>query len=232
QGCAEGRALANDKRVLLYYNGHGVPIPSDIGEIWFFNRNYTEYVPVSIWDVSNWLGSPSVMIFDCSAAGRIINRYQTYRQEYVKTQLRDYAQMQMQLQVQSQASESVLLNQPLTQIPEGGVSWNGLQIETAPILFGACDEGEILPMNPEWPRDIFTSCLLTPLKIAVKWFVKTHEWLHISDEVIQLLDNPLVGGDSTDHKSPLGELAWILLTVTDTIAWNVLPTGFFFFFFF
>ena len=38
-------------RVLYHYNGHGVPKPTANGEIWVFNRSYTQYIPLSIYDL-------------------------------------------------------------------------------------------------------------------------------------------------------------------------------------
>lgn len=34
-----------------------------------------------------------------------------------------------------------------------------------------------------------------------------------------------IPGKASDRKTPLGELNWIFTAITDTIAWNVLPTG-------
>lgn len=39
------------------------------------------------------------------------------------------------------------------------------------IQLGACAAGQALPMNPELPADLFTACLTTPVKMAMKWFV-------------------------------------------------------------
>lgn len=39
------------------------------------------------------------------------------------------------------------------------------------IQLAACAANQVLPMNPELPADIFTSCLTTPIKMAIKWFV-------------------------------------------------------------
>lgn len=39
------------------------------------------------------------------------------------------------------------------------------------IQLAACGENEVLPMNPDLPADIFTSCLTTPIKIALRWYV-------------------------------------------------------------
>jgi len=39
------------------------------------------------------------------------------------------------------------------------------------IQMASCSANEILPMNPEMPADLFTSCLTTPIEIALRWFV-------------------------------------------------------------
>lgn len=39
------------------------------------------------------------------------------------------------------------------------------------IQLAACSASQILPMNPDLPADIFTSCLTTPIKIALRWYV-------------------------------------------------------------
>lgn len=38
------------------------------------------------------------------------------------------------------------------------------------ILLAACGADEILPQSAEFPADIFTSCLTTPIKIALRWY--------------------------------------------------------------
>ena len=40
--CCSMRRNAKDERVLFHYNGHGVPKPTDNGEIWGFNKNFTQ----------------------------------------------------------------------------------------------------------------------------------------------------------------------------------------------
>lgn len=47
------------------------------------------------------------------------------------------------------------------------------------IQLGACGENEILPMNPDLPADLFTACLTTPIRIALKWFI-----IHNKDKLI------------------------------------------------
>lgn len=38
------------------------------------------------------------------------------------------------------------------------------------IQLAACSAHQILPMNPQLPADLFTACLTTPIKTALKWF--------------------------------------------------------------
>lgn len=37
--CVNLRKNARDERTLFYYNGHGVPKPTNGGEIWVFNKS-------------------------------------------------------------------------------------------------------------------------------------------------------------------------------------------------
>mmetsp|Transcript_23721 Transcript_23721/g.72484 ORF Transcript_23721/g.72484 Transcript_23721/m.72484 type:complete len:2032 (-) Transcript_23721:126-6221(-) len=64
-------APGRDERLLLHFNGHGVPRPTTNGEVWLFNRSFTQYNPVSIYDLQTWLGPPCALVFDCSNAGRL-----------------------------------------------------------------------------------------------------------------------------------------------------------------
>lgn len=73
--CTTCRKYAKSERVLFHYNGHGVPKPTANGEIWFFNRSYTQYIPLPISDLDSWLKTPSIYVFDCSAAGMIVNAF-------------------------------------------------------------------------------------------------------------------------------------------------------------
>lgn len=47
----DSRCCAQNERVLFHYNGHGVPRPTANGEIWVFNKSYTQYIPMSIYDL-------------------------------------------------------------------------------------------------------------------------------------------------------------------------------------
>ncbi|XP_076959609.1 regulatory-associated protein of TOR 1-like [Bidens hawaiensis] len=180
--CTTSRKHAKSERVLFHYNGHGVPKPTANGELWFFNRSYTQYIPCPISDLDSWVKTPSIYVFDCSAAGMIVNAF-------------------IELQDWNPSSSS-------------GTSppWDC-------ILLAACEAHETLPQSHEFPADVFTSCLTTPIKIALRWFC-TRSLLHESLDY-SLIDR--IPGRQTDRKTLLGELNWIFTAVTDTIAWNVLP---------
>ena len=65
------RRRARDERVLYHYNGHGVPKPTANGEIWVFNQNFTQYIPLSVYDLQ-WVGAPAIYVIDCSNAGQVL----------------------------------------------------------------------------------------------------------------------------------------------------------------
>ncbi|KAG0761248.1 hypothetical protein G6F32_001269 [Rhizopus arrhizus] len=140
--CCQMRRSAKEERILFHYNGHGVPKPTTSGEIWVFNRNYTQYIPVSLFDLQSWLGSPVIYVWDCSAAGNIINAFNRFAEQ------RD--------------SEAMRLTQE-QQHPT--VSWKDS------IQLAACGPTETLPMNPDLPADVFTACLTTPIEMSLRWVV-------------------------------------------------------------
>jgi len=40
-----------------------------------FNKSYTQYIPFPITDLDSWLKTPSIYVFDCSAAGIIVKAF-------------------------------------------------------------------------------------------------------------------------------------------------------------
>lgn len=73
-----------NERVLFHYNGHGVPRPTANGEVWVFNKSYTQYIPLSVYDLQAWVGSPAIYVFDCSAAGMIVNSFRQFADQRVQ----------------------------------------------------------------------------------------------------------------------------------------------------
>ena len=191
--CCQMRRNAKEERILFHYNGHGVPKPTTSGEIWVFNRNYTQYIPVSLFDLQSWLGSPVIYVWDCSAAGNIINAFNRFAEQ------RDTeAQRMVQQQQQQQPPQA---------------SWKDS------IQLAACGPLETLPMNPDLPADVFTACLTTPIEMSLRWVVMRNPLLTSNITMDMVLQLP---GRSTERRTPLGELNWIFTAVTDTIAWCVL----------
>ncbi|KAG6812628.1 hypothetical protein H0H92_001711 [Tricholoma furcatifolium] len=185
--CQTARRQAKDEAVLFYYNGHGVPKPTASGELWCFNRDYTQYIPVSLQELQGWLGSPCVYIWDCSAAGHLLNNFNLFAER------RDHEINMM----------------------HGGYA-EGVQPLMNSIQLAACAAHEQLPSCPELPADLFTSCLTSPIDIALRYYLMNHQLPNniTSDMVLQL------PGDLKDRRTALGELNWIFTAVTDTIAWT------------
>ena len=73
--CQSLRRRSRGDRVLFHYNGHGVPRPTGNGEIWLFNKSYTQYIPLALNDLrSQMVGSPAIYVLDCSGAGVLMNK--------------------------------------------------------------------------------------------------------------------------------------------------------------
>ena len=79
--CVTTVTALQSERVLFHYNGHGVPRPTTNGEVWVFNKSYTQYIPMSIYDLQTWVGTPAIYLFDCSAAGLIVNSFKSFAEQ-------------------------------------------------------------------------------------------------------------------------------------------------------
>ena len=80
-------------------------------------------------------------------------------------------------------------------------------------------------MYPELPADLFTSCLTTPIKMALRWFVMQGHGMLATNVTVKMLDS--IPGQFGDRRTMLGEFNWIFTAITDTIAWNRLPRDLF-----
>ena len=63
--CISMRRYAKNDRLLFHYNGHGVPRPTANGEVWVFNKTYTQYIPLSVFEIRSWITTPSIVVLDC-----------------------------------------------------------------------------------------------------------------------------------------------------------------------
>ncbi|XP_075231155.1 regulatory associated protein of MTOR complex 1 [Lycorma delicatula] len=201
--CTSLRRNAKEERVLFHYNGHGVPKPTINGEVWVFNRMYTQYIPLSVYDLQTWMGAPSIYVYDCSNAGVIVDLFRSFAEQHE----REYEQQM--------ATATNNRGPPVTPPP----SFRHC------IQLAACSADQVLPMNPDLPADIFTSCLTTPIKIALRWFVMQNAAKLVPKVTLELIDK--IPGQLSDRRTMLGELNWIFTAITDTIAWNTLPRDLF-----
>jgi regulator-associated protein of mTOR len=208
--CASLRRNAKGERVLFHYNGHGVPRPTTNGEIWVFNPNYTQYIPLPVFDLQAWLGPPAIYVIDCSQAGQVLKALLDATQRKPTDD---------KLSVESGgdgagtgAAGGGKDGSEAAGGPVRGESAAPRQNGEEVLCLAACGAGELLPMNPEYPADVFTTCLTTPIKMALRWHVSTHEL--IEGVTYEKLDN--IPGRLTDRKSPNGELNWIFTAVRPT----------------
>ena len=224
------------------------------------------YIPLSTADLCSWLGSPGVLVLDCSAAGNIIDYHERHLQRASQgvpdpteepetgtstvngdpTQGRSpgakaatdkpmngdgtvteqrsrgsgsmgtgraspQAGVDRRLQrFQSTESDRAISRQSshgdriVSRLSSADGSSSSLEKERAVsswVMLGACGAEEILPQNAELPADVFTACLTTPLKMALRWYMM-HE--SVMGLTIEMLDH--IPGALNDRKSPLGEL--------------------------
>lgn len=211
--CNSLRRTSKDDRVLFHYNGHGVPQPTPSGEIWVFNRGYTQYIPVSLYDLQTWLGAPCIYVYDCNSAGNIVTNFQ----KFVQKRIRDEEEGIPNAAAPSRASAYAECFQ-----------------------LASCRSNELLLMSPELPADLFTCCLTCPIEISVRVFLMQSP---LKDSKYSIFfknssgddrDDPQsssktsvpsvnIPGVLSDRRTPLGELNWIFTAITDTIAWTSLP---------
>lgn len=194
------RQSAPKERVLFHYNGHGVPMPTDSGEIWVLSRDKHSYRPVALREVHRSVGSPAIFVFDCANGSMIVKKLRSFVHEQQIIFIK-YPEL---LDLFPEEAEAI-----------GRPGWTpDLDI---PYALAATD-GTSLPNVPGLPADLFTSCLTTPLKTFLHWFIKFQPRKLSQRISIDLID--LIPGDLADRKTPLGELNWMLMAVTDCIAFS------------
>ncbi|SJM84021.1 probable Target of rapamycin complex 1 subunit KOG1 [Zygosaccharomyces bailii] len=211
--CNSLRRTSKDDRILFHYNGHGVPQPTPSGEIWVFNRGYTQYIPVSLYDLQTWLGAPCIFVYDCNNAGNIVSNFKKFVQKRIREE-------QDGIQNTSAPSPS-FTNAECFQL-------------------ASCRSDELLLMSPELPADLFTCCLTCPIEISVRVFLMqtplkdskykilfenptNNEFEDDKNSYKSKIPNVIIPGVLSDRRTPLGELNWIFTAITDTIAWTSLP---------
>ncbi|KAJ2608117.1 Target of rapamycin complex 1 subunit kog1 [Coemansia sp. RSA 1365] len=271
--CVQFRRSVKEERLLFHYNGHGVPRPTASGDIWVFNKQFTQYIPLNAVTLMSWIGTPCVYVWDCSHAMSIVQAFEknaklrdleiarirhaaeaagvklplsksnpetlsmvsTNIAAILAAQVASGAAPNAQTGQSQQQSSQSQQNQQQQQQGQGqqhgaaAISPGLINLALLPsmyhedIHFAATRAGELLPTNPELPADLFTSCLTTPVKAAIRfWVIRNPHTSKITLDQCEKLP-----GQVHERRTPVGELNWIFTSITDTIAWNTLPRDLF-----
>ncbi|KAJ2232744.1 Target of rapamycin complex 1 subunit kog1 [Coemansia sp. RSA 1722] len=280
KACTQFRRGVREERLLFYYNGHGVPRPTASGDIWVFNRQFTQYVPVNSMELMSWVGTPCIYVWDCSHAMNVVQAYEknAKQRESDIARIRHAAtsagtklplgragpeamsvitsniaammasqvtqgqgqgqgqgasqgagqgqQQQQQAQAQAQTQTQQQQQQQAANPPINPALINLALLPPMhheDIHFAATRADELLPTNPELPADLFTSCLTTPIKVALRfWVIRNPQSTKVTLDMCDRLP-----GTAQERRTPFGELNWIFTSITDTIAWSTLPRDLF-----
>lgn len=122
---------------------------------------YTQYIPLSIYDLQTWMGAPSIYVYDCSNAGIIVDSFKQFAQQH--------------------ESEYEMVSQGSRGSPAPPSYKNCIQL-------AACGKNQVLPMNPELPADLFTACLTTPIKVALRWYLMRSNSKLVPQVTFEMLD--------------------------------------------
>ncbi len=154
--CMNLRKNCRNDRLLLHYNGHGVPKPTKNGELWVFGKHHTHYTPVAIREMRSWLGNPTIYVLDCSGADVLIPHL-------IESSMKEGDGM---FDSSSEKANSIHNN-------ASTLSFVSAQnnLDSGSVVLAACKASEQLPFHHMYPADIFTSCLTTPTTIAIRWFI-------------------------------------------------------------
>lgn len=160
--CNNLRKGVKNERLLLHYNGHGVPRPTKNGELWVFGKNYTHYVPITVTELRSWLGDPCIFVLDCVSAGVLL--------PYFADSHADSDGGFNTPTAHSGRSSSRFSNVPTAMGMAANYSASTLT-ENSAIVLAACKANEVLPVHPKYPADMFTACLTTPIPMALRWLI-------------------------------------------------------------
>ncbi|KAJ5072200.1 regulatory-associated protein of mtor [Anaeramoeba ignava] len=188
KSCIQHQKYSQNERILFHYNGHGVPKPTKNRELWFFNKDYTQYIPVSIYEIFVWLGNSAIFVLDCTKADLLRSAFLSEENPFMNTKITE---------------------------------------EKDYILLAPCQHDQELPVDPKFPADLFTSCLTTPIQIALRWHIYSNIYSKTLLNNIHVEDLDKIPGTLLERLSPLGELDWIFTTITDMIAWCSFPNDLF-----
>uniref|UniRef100_A0AC35TRU8 Raptor_N domain-containing protein n=1 Tax=Rhabditophanes sp. KR3021 TaxID=114890 RepID=A0AC35TRU8_9BILA len=213
------RRNAKEERVLVYYNGFGVPLPTDNGEVWVFDRHITKYIPLNVLEMMSWMKSPSVYIWDMHQSGKVPEKMTKFSEAELKEHLVE-RKKQFDKRVGQDKENNGALKDDFATLPMAAQislfhEWNKETIHLA-----ACGAEENLPIDSEVPVDIFTQCLTFPVQTSLFIHLYLHPELR-ERYGMHLIEN--LPGALSDRRTLLGELNWVFTAITDTIAFTTIP---------
>lgn len=127
----KNRTSGKKSHVLFHYNGHGVPLPTEKGDLFLLEKdnNMMRYKEYPAQKIRQTLTCPTMFVLDCSRAELLISH---------------------------------LCPESTPQILPA------CTFDT--LILASCSRNDLLPSCEGLPYDIFTACLTTPLKVAVRFF--------------------------------------------------------------
>ncbi|CCW64470.1 unnamed protein product [Phytomonas sp. EM1] len=248
QALDKARKEAGTSKVIFHYYARGVPKARN-GNIFLMNflSSASSCPPLSNMSLDTLrarVGFPLVFIADCANAGAILEDFILKREE----QEQQHQFLSREHQLVLSGSRPVSSADLDTMVDGGkGVSVSTMNY-TAPKLGGAglphaptvsslsttatvfddfffigasgCGGSQgALSQHDRLPSDILTSCLTTPLRLAMTWFmVKRHDLIDVHPILLEVLP-----GSLQDKKTPLGQLQWYFQCITECIAWSSFP---------
>jgi regulator-associated protein of mTOR len=111
-------------------------------QIWVFNRDYTQYMPLLVTELQRLISQPGLCVFDCDNAGHLLPFFAAADEAFADI---------------GHGSSSASITDGMH--PSYKREW---------IVLAACGPHEELPVSPEFPADLFTACLTTPIKVALR----------------------------------------------------------------
>ena len=159
-----------------------------------------------MYDVQAWMGGvngPGVYVIDCSGAGLVMDAFTHFmRQRRDKAALLEQKAGQQQQQPHQQPAQPSAA--PLLS-PSSPPSSTADPYDCTHIFLCACSSTESLPSLPHLPADLFTSCLTTPIKTALRFQSSRSSLTHVplsSIDSLPGLKKP------NNRRLPYGELNW------------------------
>lgn len=174
-------------RILYHYIGFGFP-KIDESSIYTIDHKSGSFVHYPVKFLFENLKPPAWLIFDCSNAGSILKTLEKTATEKINS-----------ISEKNNASNYVR--------PIDWKDW---------FCICATDVNEDLPIDPHIPRDFLTSCLLSPVKMAVICHIIQYYRTTIVNDYFPLdqMNSPLLSEDSPLYSA----LQRTLSAITDSIA--------------